>query len=329
MSASDDPKSGSTPRVQAGKGGGGGAGDPDHARRPCAKCGQVHKRCTAHNKRGGPCGQQALRGSAVCRSHGGKAPQTRKKAAERIEDARQQMLDMIEPLLIRLRDIALDDATDNTDLIRLYKEIANRVGLSERHVVVPREPLPWERMADEFMAELAEEDRAAFEEWKRQRSARGLKIDRSIQDEDADTDDELPAPHPTKGLPDSADRDDDPLAGFGGGGADPQPNTNDTDALNREAQRRVNRDREDAMSRLDNDDVDLVVGRATKVRDAYMSHTGDEDPLSRRASAEERARNARGSEFGGTPETGSRTGGNGKPYADLERRLKEALGDDG
>lgn len=49
----------------------------------CGKDGCVHERCHAHKQNGEPCGQPPMRGSTVCRKHGGKAPQVMAKAAER------------------------------------------------------------------------------------------------------------------------------------------------------------------------------------------------------------------------------------------------------
>ena len=135
---------GGTPEKGAGK----GAGASSSARAACKKCGQVHKRCTAHNKAGGPCGQQAKRGTTVCRSHGANAPQTKRKAAERLEDARQEMLNLLEPLLGRLREMAADPATNDADIIKVFREIANRVGLSERHVIVPGAETAFDRLMD-------------------------------------------------------------------------------------------------------------------------------------------------------------------------------------
>lgn len=43
------------------------------------------KQCTATNNAGARCGKYAMRGSTVCGSHGGRAPQVRKAAQERIE----------------------------------------------------------------------------------------------------------------------------------------------------------------------------------------------------------------------------------------------------
>lgn len=49
---------------------------------PCARCGQPHPRCKGHRKDGNPCTMWPRKGSAVCKRHGGNAPQV-KAAAER------------------------------------------------------------------------------------------------------------------------------------------------------------------------------------------------------------------------------------------------------
>lgn len=53
-------------------------------RPPCAKCGQVHTRCTGHNRAKEPCGRWPATGQDVCRNHGGAAPQAIAAAEERI-----------------------------------------------------------------------------------------------------------------------------------------------------------------------------------------------------------------------------------------------------
>lgn len=60
----------------------------------CAKCGRVHPRCAAHPSGAEvlrPCGRAPMKGSRVCRSHGGAAKQVKAKAAERTaeQDARK------------------------------------------------------------------------------------------------------------------------------------------------------------------------------------------------------------------------------------------------
>ncbi len=43
--------------------------------------------CKATNRQGLPCRQPAIRGGAVCKAHGGSAPQVRAKAAQRLLEA--------------------------------------------------------------------------------------------------------------------------------------------------------------------------------------------------------------------------------------------------
>lgn len=49
---------------------------------PCDQCGEPHTRCSAHTRKGKPCGQPAMSGQTVCKMHGGMAPQSL-AAAER------------------------------------------------------------------------------------------------------------------------------------------------------------------------------------------------------------------------------------------------------
>lgn len=42
-------------------------------------------KCTARNSRGMPCQKAPVKGASVCATHGGSAPQVRRKAAERLE----------------------------------------------------------------------------------------------------------------------------------------------------------------------------------------------------------------------------------------------------
>lgn len=69
---------------------------------PCRKCGQPHYRvhqgvgyvtCRGHNRRGAPCMKFPIHGAAVCKLHGGGAPQVQAAAVERLEAmAAQQRL---------------------------------------------------------------------------------------------------------------------------------------------------------------------------------------------------------------------------------------------
>lgn len=51
----------------------------------CERCGQVHLRCTAHNRAGGPCGRFPMRGIKVCYKHGGATQAAREKGLRNIE----------------------------------------------------------------------------------------------------------------------------------------------------------------------------------------------------------------------------------------------------
>lgn len=57
----------------------------------CGQCGQVHQRCRAHRRSDGlPCGTHPVKGTPVCRMHGGSAPQVKAAAEARQADAMAQ-----------------------------------------------------------------------------------------------------------------------------------------------------------------------------------------------------------------------------------------------
>jgi hypothetical protein len=49
--------------------------------------------CSAHRSDGQPCRANAIKGGTVCYVHGGAAPQVKRKAAERLAEARDTALD--------------------------------------------------------------------------------------------------------------------------------------------------------------------------------------------------------------------------------------------
>jgi hypothetical protein len=108
------------------------------ARPECDKCGQRHRRCTAHNRRGDPCGQQPRVGMGVCRSHGGNAKQVRAKAEERLLAAQDDLMAALlrialdEKVRVRDRLIAIRDALNLADLskgkVRLEVSLWDQLG---------------------------------------------------------------------------------------------------------------------------------------------------------------------------------------------------------
>lgn len=97
----------------------------------CEKCGQIHRRCSAHNNRGGPCMQMPLRFQQVCRSHGGNNKLSKAAAQER-------MLELVYPALARLEQLVLDPDTDPSIIVKVVAQILDRAhgaGLSRNATV--------------------------------------------------------------------------------------------------------------------------------------------------------------------------------------------------
>lgn len=64
-------------------------------------------RCTALNRKRVRCGGAAVKGTNVCRMHGGASPQVQRKAAERLRELQHPALDRIERVLRTSDDDAL------------------------------------------------------------------------------------------------------------------------------------------------------------------------------------------------------------------------------
>lgn len=86
-------------------------------RPPCARCGQVHTRCTSHNRADQPCGRHPAVGQQVCRNHGGGSPQAIAAAERRqlIAAAERQVQDLW---------VGLDQATPVTDPVNSLQRLA-------------------------------------------------------------------------------------------------------------------------------------------------------------------------------------------------------------
>ena len=76
--------------------------------------------CSAHRTNGDPCRAPAIRGGRVCVVHGGKAPQVR-------ESARQRLLAFVDPALDQLRRL-LDSADSDAVKLAAARDILDRCG---------------------------------------------------------------------------------------------------------------------------------------------------------------------------------------------------------
>lgn len=85
-------------------------------------------RCTAKRKSGGPCKNRPILGGAVCRMHGGGAPQVKKKAAERIAEA----ADDAAALLVQFMENPKNDVKVRT---QIAQDLLNRAGHSGKQAV--------------------------------------------------------------------------------------------------------------------------------------------------------------------------------------------------
>jgi hypothetical protein len=103
-------------------------------------------KCTGHKKDGSPCKKIPNRGATVCTSHGGAAPQVRKRAQERLQAA-------ADVLMAALLKIA---ASAESEAVRLaaVKDALDRAGFGAAHMVKLAAMQPW----DDFLTDLIDDD---------------------------------------------------------------------------------------------------------------------------------------------------------------------------
>ena len=82
----------------------------------------ARERCIAHNRFGEPCGKYPIEGSVVCASHGGRAPQVQRKAAERIALA-------ADPAAAKLLSLMQDPKVPPAVQLAATKDILDRAGI--------------------------------------------------------------------------------------------------------------------------------------------------------------------------------------------------------
>jgi uncharacterized Zn finger protein (UPF0148 family) len=97
------------------------------------------QRCKAHKKTGEQCQLPPINGTTVCGSHGGRAPQVKAKARQRLEEAADRMARE----LLRMADGSGDEKTK----LAAIRDALDRAGLTAKQAMtVEHELKPWQTM---------------------------------------------------------------------------------------------------------------------------------------------------------------------------------------
>lgn len=111
---------------------------------------KVDTRCKAHRKNGDLCKNRPVNGAAVCRMHGGGAPQVKRKAAERIAEA----ADDAAALLVLFMQDSKNDIKVRT---QIAQDLLNRAGFAGKNAVDLKVSVFDQAVANgEFLVDLGE-----------------------------------------------------------------------------------------------------------------------------------------------------------------------------
>lgn len=83
--------------------------------------GTMSRRCRAHNRHGEPCAAAPIHGGNVCVAHGGRAPQVRLSATQRLAG-------FVEPILSEMYRLAVS-AESEAVRVQAAKDLLDRAGL--------------------------------------------------------------------------------------------------------------------------------------------------------------------------------------------------------
>jgi hypothetical protein len=115
--------------------------------RDWSKSSVPQRQCTAHRKNGDQCKNAARRGTNVCDFHGAKAPQVKRKARQRIEEAADRMACEL------LKMATADNVADSVKLAAI-RDALDRAGVAARTAVSVEvgPPKPYEAILESIEA---------------------------------------------------------------------------------------------------------------------------------------------------------------------------------
>jgi len=124
-------------------------------------------KCTARKRNGEPCKAMAARGANVCRVHGGSAPQVKKAARRRLDNA-------ADALTARLLGFALDNGVPDAIALAAIRDALDRAGMSAKTAVeVEVSAKPWEQVMNGFADRIQTTSR---DDWRR---AQGMEVEQT------------------------------------------------------------------------------------------------------------------------------------------------------